>query len=233
LRLEQGRDNHPSVQVIDALGRALRLDNEAVAHLHALANPAVMSPPCAEAVRAPAHIERLIGSWSTTPALVHDRHLNVLAANPLASALAPLFLPGVNLVRAVFLDPAVRTAFPDWDAVARAGVGGLRALAGAHVDDPRVADLVSELSSRSDLFRALWARHDVQATPSRTHVIDHPLVGTLEVHPERLAITSTDGQRLIVYYADPGSPSDQRLARLADIVAREHPHDVWAQARAG
>jgi transcriptional regulator with XRE-family HTH domain len=223
LRLEQGRDRHPSAPILDALASALRLDADAAAHLHALARPAVPRQHDDARARAPAHIERLIASWPDTPALVHDRHLDVLAANPLASALAPLFVPDVNLVRAVFLDAAVRRSFRDWEAIAHSAVGGLRALAGAEVDDARVADLVAELSEQSELFRRLWGRHDIQATPSRTLRIDHPRVGPLEVHPERLAITSTHGQLLIVFHADPGTPSERALAALARLVAGPPP----------
>ena len=98
LRLEQGRDHHPSAQVLDALARALQLDEHATAHLHALSQPpAGRSRPDAPE-RAPASVERLIALWTNTPAYVQGRHLDVLAANALASALSPVFAPGVNIV---------------------------------------------------------------------------------------------------------------------------------------
>jgi transcriptional regulator with XRE-family HTH domain len=122
LRLEQGRDHHPSAQVIDALARALRLDDEATAHLRALAQPTSARPRTGEAERAPDSITQLIASWSDTPAFVQDRHMDVLAANALASALSPVFSPGVNLVRATFLDPEVRRLMSDWDNIARSAV---------------------------------------------------------------------------------------------------------------
>jgi transcriptional regulator with XRE-family HTH domain len=222
LRLEQGRDRHPSPEVVDALARALQLDEDATAHLHSLsrATASRRCPPNRE--RAPAWIERLIMSWPTTPALVHDRHLDVLAANALASALVPHFRPGVNLVRELFLDPEVCKVFIDCDAIFHAGVAGLRALAGPDLDDPRLAELVAELSACSDRFRRLWARHDVRGKPSESHTIDHPRVGLLTVYPERLAIASADGQILIVYHADADSTSERALLRLAALIADDN-----------
>jgi MmyB-like transcription regulator ligand binding domain len=96
------------------------------------------------------------------------RHMDVLTANRLASALSPSFSPGVNLVRAAFLGSELRTLFRDWENVARSIVAGLRALVGPDVDDPRLAQLVGELSVRSDQFRRLWARHDVHAAAIRS-----------------------------------------------------------------
>jgi transcriptional regulator with XRE-family HTH domain len=176
LRLEQGRDHHPSEQVIDALARALQLDAEATAHLHALAKPPAARPRHTEPERAPPSIEQLIASWPNTPAIVLGRHLDVLAANALARALSPVFTPGVNLVRVVFLDPALREFVRDWENIAHSAVARLRALVGADVNDPRLVELVRELSARSREFRSLWARHDVELSTPRIHRFNHPLV---------------------------------------------------------
>jgi transcriptional regulator with XRE-family HTH domain len=222
LRLEQGRDRHPSAQVIDALARALRLDEEATAHLHSLSKPSSARQSPTEPEQAPASIVQLIASWPNTPALVLGRHLDVLAANGLASALSPVFTPGVNLVRAVFLDPELRNFVYDWEEVAYSAVARLRALVGPDVDDPRLVELVGELSVRSDEFRRLWARHDIQFSAPRTHNFNHPLVGPLELKPERLAIIGTEGQVLIVHHAEPGSPSERALSLLAAMAIGEH-----------
>jgi len=150
LRLEQGRDRRPSPQVIDALARALRLDADAAAFLHSLARhePEIRTRP--EHTRAPAPIEWLIDSWRNTPAFVHDRHMNVLAANRLAVALTPALRPGQNAVRAVFMDPAMRRLYDDWDHAARETVRRLRALVGREVGDPALCKLVLDLSERSE-----------------------------------------------------------------------------------
>jgi len=219
LRLEQGRDNHPSPQVIDALARALKLDEGATAHLRALSYPATLParPRPAASDRAPASIEQLIALWPNTPAFVNNRYLDIVAANGLSIALNPAFTPGVNALRAVFLDPAMRTLFADWENVAQSAVGRVRALVGPDVDDPRLTELASELSSQSPEFRRLWARHDVLVTPARSQTFNHPLVGSLRLQIARLAIVGADRQVLIVKHAEPGSESERTLARLAAI----------------
>jgi transcriptional regulator with XRE-family HTH domain len=219
LRLEQGRDLHPSLQVIDAVARALQLDEDATAHLRGLVQPEAVSGR-GQAEQAPASIVQLIASWRETPAFVHDRHLDILTANALASALSPVFSPGVNLVRATFLDPEVRRLVGDWDN-AHIAVARLRALAGPDIDDPRLVELVGELSVRSDRFRRLWARHDIRAAAVPVRTFNHPLVGSIELRAEWLAITGADGQLLVVYHAVPGSRSEQALIRLAGMTAGE------------
>jgi len=218
LRLEQGRENHPSEQVIEALARALRLDEGATAHLHALARPTPTKRRPAERERAPASIEQLIASWPQTPAFVWGRHMDILAANALVTAISPVFSPGVNLVRATFLDPEVRRLVDDWEEAARSTVARLRALVGPDVENPDLAALVSELSEQSEPFRRLWARHDIQIAPIATRTFHHPIVGPLDLKPERLAIIGTEGQVLIVYHAEAGSRSARALARLAGLI---------------
>jgi len=222
VRLEQGRDQHPSQQVLDALARALRLDDDATAHLHRLATPPTRrrrKTPRPEKV--PAGILQLIASWSQTPAYVQGRYMDVLAVNPLATALAPYYAKGENLVRAAFLDPRVRDMYRDWELATENTVAALRALVGPDVDDPRLNELVGELSVRSERFAQLWARHDVRPKRSGTTRIDHPLVGPLELSYEKLPIPDTDRQTLGLYHAAAGSASAQALALLATIAAEE------------
>jgi hypothetical protein len=107
--------------------------------------------------------------------------MDVLAANPLATAVAPYHAVGVNLVRAAFLDPRVRDMCGDWEYVTESTVAGLRALVGPEVDDPRLNELVGELSVRSERFRQLWARHDARPKRSGTSLLDHPQVGPLQL----------------------------------------------------
>jgi transcriptional regulator with XRE-family HTH domain len=224
LRLEQGRDNHPSAQVIDTLARALQLDDDATAHMHSLSQPAAFRARRAEPERAPNSLEQLIASWPMTPAYVQGRHMDVLAANALALALTPVLRAGVNLVRATFLDPEVRRLVGDWDKVARRAVARLHALAGPDVEDPRLVALVGELSARSQDFRRLWARHDIEvaAAPAPARTFHHPLAGSFELELERLAVTGRDRQFLFAFHAQPGSRSEQAVAFLAGISADEH-----------
>jgi transcriptional regulator with XRE-family HTH domain len=220
VRLEQGRDHHPSMQVLDALARALQLDEHATAHLHALAQPAPARPrrkPKPE--RAPEGIVKLLASWPATPAFVHGRLMDVLAANALAQTLAPIYTPGVNLLRATFLDPGVRELYgKGWLNTARSVVAHLRTQVGAQPEDPRLEELVGELSVRSDEFRRMWARHDVrQRASGGITTIEHPQVGPLELRYEKLAIAGGEGVTLVIYHAEPESSSARSLQLLASM----------------
>jgi transcriptional regulator with XRE-family HTH domain len=220
VRLEQGRDQHPSPQVLNALARALQLDDDATAYLHRLATlPTRRDRTTPRPEQVPAGILQLIESWSQTPAYVHSRFMDVLAANPLATALAPYYAKGENLVRAAFLDPRVRDMYRDWEQATENTVAGLRALVGPDLDDPRLDELVGELSVRSDRFRQLWARHDVRPKRSGTERIHHPLVGPLDLSHEKLPIPDTDRQTLAVFHAASGSVSAQALTLLAATAA--------------
>lgn len=219
LRLEQARDRHPSPQVIDALARALQLDADAAAFLHSLARPESATRERPQPEHAPTSIDWLIGSWRTTPAFVHDRHMDILASNQIAVALTPCLRRGANAVRVIFMEPAMRTLYDDWEGAARDALGRLRVLVGRDVGDPGLNELVRDLSEHSDDFRRLWARHDIEVTAPRSRIYNHPAVGRLEVFPEVLAIGGTDRQVLYIRHTEPGSPSERALNRLADIAA--------------
>jgi transcriptional regulator with XRE-family HTH domain len=219
LRLEQGRDRRPSPQVIDALARALQLDADATAFLHSLARPEPAARERPQRERAPRSIEWLIRSWRNTPAFVHDRNMDILTANRLALALTPALHPGANAVRALFVEPAMRTLYDDWEEAARTATSRLRVLVGRDIDDPRLCELIRDLSEHSDDFRRIWARHDIEMAAASSRIYRHPVVGRLELHPELLAIGGTDRLVLYIRHAEPGSPSERALNRLADIAA--------------
>ncbi len=218
LRLEQGRDQHPSAQVLDALAEALRLDAEATAHLHRLARPERRRRPRPRVERVPAGIMQLLGELPL-PALVTGRYLDVLAANPLAGALSPNFAAGRNVLRQLFLDPGDRELHQDWDRATASVVGGLRARAGADPADPRMVELVGELSLGSDRFRTLWARAEVGHRSDGTSHMRHPQVGELFLRREKLDIAGTDGMQLVIYHAEPGTESARSLALLGSLTA--------------
>ncbi|MBX6355218.1 MAG: helix-turn-helix domain-containing protein [Micromonosporaceae bacterium] len=220
VRLEQGRDKHPSEQVIEALARVLGLDDDAVAYMRELARPATRRRRAARRPeRVSPGLSRLINSWTQTPALVLGRYLDVLANNPIAGALNPCSVKGQNQVRVVFLDPSARTSYPDWEAVARDTVASLRATAGTDLDDPRLTELVGELSLKSEDFRRLWARHDVLVRTSGTKRFVHPMVGELTLGYQTFAVNGAEGQSLVAYHAEPGSASEQALQLLASLAA--------------
>jgi transcriptional regulator with XRE-family HTH domain len=220
LRLEQGRDLHPSAQVLDALAKALQFDAAATAHLHELARPRARRRPRPRTEQVPAGIAQLIDQLPM-PAFVSGRYLDVLAANALARALSPSFAPGRNLVRQVFLDPGDRDLHLDWDRATAGVLGGLRALAGADPEDPRLAALIGELSIRSDRFRTLWARADIGHRAGGTSHMRHPQVGELHLRREKLDVAGTDGQQLVIFHAQPGTDSAQALALLGSIAATD------------
>jgi transcriptional regulator with XRE-family HTH domain len=143
VRLEQGRDRNPSPQVLDSLARVLQLDDEATAHLHGLGGRERHVRRTGELhEHVSPSIQELIAKWYDTPAYVRGRRLDVLASNSLAPKLSPQFTPGVNLLRAAFLDPdpSLRSLYGDqWESFARGTIAGLRALIGANVDDPLLA----------------------------------------------------------------------------------------------
>ncbi|WP_410596425.1 helix-turn-helix transcriptional regulator [Amycolatopsis sp. lyj-23] len=220
VRLEQGRERNPSAQVVEALARGLALDDDAVAHLHRLAQPV---PARRRWARRPERVSpnllRLMDSWPGTPAVVLGRCLDVLARNALGEALFAGHTHSGDLVRLVFLDPDAREFYPDWERVAVNTVGGLRAAAGLDPDDPQLIDTVGELSVKSADFRRLWARHDIRQKTHETKRFRHRLVGELELSYEALTVNSAPGQQLVVYQAEPGSPSEAALALLGSLAA--------------
>jgi transcriptional regulator with XRE-family HTH domain len=215
-RLEQGRDRRPSPQVLDAVARALGLDEDATAHLHALGTPEAPRRRRTERVRP--GLQLLLDDWHGTPAYVQSPLQDVLAANRLAVALSPVFRPGGNILRSVLLDPEVQEFLPGWQTRVGSLIAALRAMVGPDVDDPRLTDLVGELSVKSDLFRRLWPRHDAKPHPGGgKHHMRHPIVGDLELFYEKFAVTDAEGQLLVVYRAAPGSPSADALALLGSL----------------
>jgi transcriptional regulator with XRE-family HTH domain len=218
VRLEQGRDSHPSEQVLEALARVLQLDDDAVGHLHELARPA---PRRRRARSRPERVRpgvlRLLESWSHNPAWILGRRMDVLAYNELALMIHPSLKTERNVLRMVFLDPESRAIYPDWDAVARETVATLRAAAGADLDDPALTELVGELSLKSAEFRRLWARHEVKEKAAGNKRIVHPMVGELVLGYETFAVSDAPGQLLVAYHAAAGSPTEQALALLAGM----------------
>jgi transcriptional regulator with XRE-family HTH domain len=236
VRLEQGRDRHPSDQVLLAIARALQLDEDATAYLLQLGKP---PGPRRKRTRRPEKvsdgIRTLISSWPLTPAYVHGRYMDILAANTLATALSPFNTPGRNAILDAFTEPEMRELHQDWDAMTARVVPYLRSIAGPDVDDPRLVELVGELSLRSERFRTLWARQDVKHKTTGTSLFSHPQVGSLELNYEKLLIPGRDMQTLITYHARPGSESEERLRLLASITTPDpdtpHGHDQPAPAR--
>jgi transcriptional regulator with XRE-family HTH domain len=228
LRLEQGRDRNPSVQVLQAIARVLHLDADATNYMISLtrARPATpRSGTSRKLEKVPPSILQLIDGWTDNPAYVQNKFADVLAANQLAAALSPNYAPGVNLLRALFLDQSESELRRDWAELTEEGVASLRAHVGPDVDNPRLLDLVGELSVRSERFRTLCARHDIQPKRGGTKHLRHPQVGDIDLRSDKLTINGTDGLILVVFQAEPGSRSAELLRILGSLNARDAEHD--------
>lgn len=219
VRMERGRRLNVSEAVLDALARALRLDATEHAHLFDLAQPARSRgrrPARPQQVRAGLH--QLLATLEHTPALVLGRRLDVLASNRMARALLTDFdaLPHRerNMVRFLFRDEASRSLYRHWDTVASELVASLRRDAGRHPDDPRLAELVDELSAHDGNFRRWWADHDVHQRTHGTKHFRHPLAGEFRLGYESLVPPDDPDQRLVVYTAESGSAAERALALL-------------------
>jgi transcriptional regulator with XRE-family HTH domain len=231
-RLERGNLAGVSGSVLDALARALRLDDTELAHLHNLARAAGPVPSRTSRrentpdIRPAIH--RLLDSMTRVPAFLRNCRFDILAANPLGRALyAPMFatsaaLP-VNSMRFTFLDPHAQAFYPEWAKMARSGVGALRIAAAQHPHDRQLMNLIGELSMRSDPFRTWWAAQDVFAHRHGTKLFRHPAIGELNLDYEALELSGDEALTIVTYSAEPGTPSGDGLELLA----------TWAATNAG
>jgi transcriptional regulator with XRE-family HTH domain len=226
VRLEQGRGGPPSPSVLDALARALHLDDDERAHLHLLAD----GPPDRHP---PAITEGLLGQARDVLALVRpaaaayviDRLGDVLAWNPLAAALfvdhfGPVAGARPNNARYVFAHPAARRLFVRWDDVADDAVAHLRATAGHRVDDPELGALVTELTHATPEFAPRWSRRPVRPMQAGRKLLDHPRAGRLDLAFRVLEIAGTCHHRLVVHSADTASAAERSLEELTSAAPR-------------
>ena len=213
LRLEQGRDHHPSPEILDALAQALRLDEAGTTYLHQLAYRPMRPARAPEYGEVSPSLLKLIDSWPANPAHVQAPDMTVLASNALARAISPVYTPGTNGLRAAFLDPSLRDLYVDWRSMAERVVAGVRAATGPAPDDPEFAKLIAELTDQSPEFVELWQRHEVHPQGHDVVELNHPLVGRLELSYEKFQVEGRGGQRLIVFQPEPGS--EDALRKLA------------------
>jgi transcriptional regulator with XRE-family HTH domain len=231
-RLERGNLAGVSDSVLDALARALQLDDTETEHLHHLARAAGPAPARTRRERTPEirpPIRRVLDSKTGVPAFIRNHRFDILAANPLGLALyAPMFaantvLP-VNSMRFTFLHPHAQAFYPEWAQTARSAVGALRTAAAAHPHDQQLINLIGELSMRSDPFRTWWAAQDVFVHRHGVKRFHHPAVGDLELAYEALELPGDEPLTVLTYTAEPGTPSGDGLELLATWAAtREHP----------
>jgi transcriptional regulator with XRE-family HTH domain len=228
LRLERGRDRHPSLQVLESIARVLQLDDEHFAHLLTLVAEVPRQrrrrPPLATP---PPGVLKLLDSL-VQPAFIENRYFDILAVNDLARALSPRLVVGGNQLRDLFLNPAEQALYPEWENVTECFIANLRQAVGNDTDDPRFIELTGELSLASERFRQLWARHEVRGQRGTPILVDHPQVGEMTLNRDRLAIAGAQDLMLIVLHPDLGSSDADKLALLASAslptVGTEHDH---------
>jgi transcriptional regulator with XRE-family HTH domain len=233
-KLERGAIAGASASVLEAIAEALQLDNTERAHLFDLARTADGIPTSGRARRRAARVSvsRPSLTWALDAitdgvAFVRNQQQDLLATNALGRVFYRQLIGDggrtPNMARFQFLDPASREFYPDWDLFAQMCVDVMRAEAGRDPHDRGLQDLVGELSTRSEMFRRLWGAHNVRTHGTGTKRFHHPDVGELVLAYEELAITAEPGLVLLVYTAEPGSPSAERLRLLASLAADHAP----------
>lgn len=230
VRMERGKETRPSPAVLDALARALDLDEQEHQHLRDLAARAARyapEPPPAPSRTVRPHLKLLLESLRPNPAYVISRSMDVLAFNPgglaLYAGLEDWPARHRNLARYLFLHPAARDLFTDWDRQITGCVARLRAIAGTAPDAPDLTSLVGELLLKSPDFARLWERYEVTGRKPAQKTFHHPRVGILTLTSQSMHLEGTPGQRIGVYTAEPGTPEYDALL-LLDMTTPATPH---------
>lgn len=231
-KMERGNLSGVSPEVLDALARALQLDDAEISHLRDLAaaaapaGPGRKRAPRVEATVRPT-LQRFLDTIVETPTYVTNARKDFLATNALGAAVfAPIIddpANGRNNARFAFLNPAARIYYPDWESGARSIVASLRIAGGQNPHDKALTDLIGELVTRSGAFRTMWAEHDVRFHTSGTKRIHHPTVGDLQFDYEAFDLTGSDGLVLYACTFDPASPTAERLQLLGNLTATPKP----------
>jgi transcriptional regulator with XRE-family HTH domain len=223
-RLERGDMSGVSESVLEALARALQLDEAERAHLFDLARA---TQPAATPRRRgqtkqrvrPA-VQQILDAIAGAPAFVRNDRLDILAGNALGYALYSEMFVGwvgrapVNTARFVFLDPRAREFYIDWERAATDVVAVLRSAAGRDPYDRGLSDLVGELSTQSETFRTHWATHNVRFHLNGVKHFHHPVVGELSLNFERMDLAADPGLTIFTYTAEPGSRAEEALKLL-------------------
>jgi transcriptional regulator with XRE-family HTH domain len=226
-RLERGTETRPSVSVVDALARALLLNESERQHLHSLvvlAARIVPEPLAVPSRTVPAGTRMLLESIRPNPAALVSLTNDVLAWNPAGLRL----LAGIedwpanrrNYARYLFLHPTARTLLDDWDNALHGCIARLRALTGTAPDTPGLAPLVDELLAKSPEFARLWEHYEVTGHSRERKTFHHPEVGDLALGFQGMEVDGTPGHRVLMFFAEPGTPDHDAVA-LLDLLAQE------------
>jgi hypothetical protein len=230
-KLERGNATGVSESVIEGLTHALQLDEAERKHLEDLlrtvgTNRPPRRRPARQRVRR--SVQRILDSMTGTPAFVLNGRLDILGANALGAALySPMYTDPAgppNTARFVFLDPDAATFFRQYDKAANDTVALLRAEAGRDPYDRDLSDLIGQLSTRSEEFRRRWAAHNVRIHTTGIKLLHHPVVGDLDLPFESVPLPADPGQSLLIYTAEPESPSHDALQLLSSWAATADNH---------
>ena len=238
-KLERGALAGVSASVLDAIARALQLDDAERAHLFDLAraadgSSALLRPRRRSSKQWTPHrsLQWTLDAVTEGPAFVRNGRMDLLAANRLARAFyAQVYADPqrpANLARFTFLDDNAHRFYPDWDSAADICVAILRTEAGRDPRDKALHDLVGELSTRSTEFRTRWGAHNVRHHGTGAKTFHHHIVGDLTLAYEGLEMTAEPGLTLTIYTAEPSSPSEDALRLLASWAASQE-SDATAQ----
>lgn len=230
-KMERGHLAGVSVSVLDALARALHLDDAETEHLHDLARAAGPAParprPRASDQRVRPSLQRFLDTITATPTWVRNRQMDIVATNPLGRALLSPILEDPasqqNNARFTFFNPAARLYYPEWEQGANSIVATLRSDAGRNPHDKDLTNLIGELVTRSDDFRQRWASHNVRYHRTGIKRIVHPQVGDLELTYEAFDLPDSPGWSMYACTAAANSPTHERLTLLGSLASTTDP----------
>ncbi|UXN32738.1 helix-turn-helix transcriptional regulator [Glutamicibacter sp. M10] len=233
-RLERGRVTGISEEILEAVSRALKLNEVEHEHLFSLVRalrPRSSWPPRTKPAATTQHediLQRIVDAIDV-PAFIQNPRLDVVASNPIGWKLFPYAQQYLdrgekrrfNHMRFQLLDPRAQDFYVDWEGSIRGGVALLRQAAGRDREDQELFTLIGELSAKSELFRTLWASHDVQKYHRATKRLRHPLVGQLVFDSQSLTVDGGSGYNLVIYTVEPGSPTHDALQILNNWSTQE------------
>lgn len=226
-RLEKGNLSSASESVLEAIARALQLDDAERAHLLDLARAARGGAQLPRRRTQPQQLrpslQHMLDAMSTVPALINNGRLDLIGTNALARALYVQILESpvkpTNFARYCFLDPRAQQFYPAWEQAADTTAALLRTEAGRDPHNRALIDLIGELATRSDAFRTRWAAHNVHVHVTGSKVFRHPVVGELHLAFNTIPLPGDPGLSLTVYTPEPSTGTDERLALLASWAA--------------
>jgi transcriptional regulator with XRE-family HTH domain len=218
-RLEQGRENNPSAQVVDAIAHALDLTVDERRYAYGLAQIAWIPDLGESPASVDTNLTRLMERWPGAACFVLDPLLDIVAMNSLSTSLFQPFSTTQNQVEMVFLDPVGRTFYVDWDRAATGCVANLRATSDLYAGTPRREQLLDRLTAGSEYFAQLWAAHEVVPKSHDQKALRHPDIGEFVIEMHAFEASAMPGFQLVVYAAEPGSRSEQALHELSKMSA--------------